>query len=250
MGKKWYYAESGEKRGPATSEEIVKLIGRDDAHTTLIWAEGVQLASPAAEAETKATPESKRATLARRARNELIEYAAIATYLAVCFSALLFYKATILESEGIGTTRVGLAIIKALILGKFVLLLEHFEIRQKKSAGVLFLNIVKNALLFTCLLILLTVIEEVIVGFIHGENARDALKGFGGGTRPEALATALLMFMVLIPYFAYRDIAAKLGEEALLKVLFTRQPLQNRVHANPLADLVDPRRDPASGQPG
>ena len=45
---------------------------------------------------------------------------AIASYLAVCFGALLFYKAAILESAGIDMTRAGLAIIKALILGKFV----------------------------------------------------------------------------------------------------------------------------------
>jgi hypothetical protein len=113
MGTKWYYAENGERRGPATSEELVKLIEQDDSQPALIWAEGVQLASPAAEAETKATPESKRATLARRARNELIEYLAIASYLAVYFGALLFYKATILESEGIETTSVALAIVKA-----------------------------------------------------------------------------------------------------------------------------------------
>ena len=127
MGTKWYYAENGERRGPATSEEIVKLIEQDDAQPALIWAEGVQLEAPSAEAEAKKPPELKRASLARRARNELIEYLAIASYLAVCFGALLFYKAAILESEGVETTRVALAIVKALILGKFVLILEQPE---------------------------------------------------------------------------------------------------------------------------
>ncbi len=200
MGTKRYYAENGERRGPATSEEIVKRIERDEAQTALIWAEGVQLAVPSAEAEAKKPAELERPTFARRARNELIEYVAIASYLAVCFGALLFYKATILESEGVETTRVGLAIVKALILGKFVLILEHLKLGQgKKSARVLVLSIVKKALLFTFLLIVLTAIEDVIIGFIHGENVRDALKEIGGGTRPEALATALLMFMVLTP---------------------------------------------------
>ena len=164
----------------------------------------------------------------------MIEYLTIAAYLAVCFGALLFYKATILESEGVDTTHVGLAIVKALILGKFVLILEQLKIGNgKKSVGVLVLNIVKKALLFTFLLFLLTVAEDVIVGYFHGADARDAVKGIGGGTRPEALATALLMFLVLIPYFAYRDIAATIGEETLSKLLFTRQPLRNHVlHAD------------------
>ena len=230
MGMKWYYAENGERAGPATSEEIVKLIERDDAQPILIWAEGL---AGGAEAEATKAPEPKKATLARRARNELIEYLAIAAYLAVCFAALLFYKAAILDSEGVDTTRVGLAIVKALILGKFVLILEHLRIGHgRKSARFLVLNIVKKALVFTFLLFLLTVAEDVIIGYFHGADARDAVKGIGGGTRLQALATALLMFLVLIPYFAYRDIAATIGEETLSKLLFTRQPPPNPLHAN------------------
>jgi hypothetical protein len=247
MGMKWYYAENGERAGPATREEIVKLIERDDAQPILIWAEGLAgspegssasecgpkaPAGPAAPPSAKA-PESKKATLARRARDELIEYLAIAAYLAVCFGALLFYKAAILESEGVDTTLVGLAIVKALILGKFVLILERLKIGHgKKSARVLVLNIVKKALVFTFLLFLLTVAEDVIIGYFHGADARDAVKGIGGGTRLEALATALLMLLVLIPYFAYRDIAAAIGEETLSKLLFIRQPMPNQVHTH------------------
>ena len=98
--------------------------------------------APSADAETNAALELDRPTLARRARNELIEYLAIAAYLAVCFGALLFYKATILESEGIGFAHLSLAIVKALILGKFVLILEkpqNWE-REKVCSASLFLT--------------------------------------------------------------------------------------------------------------
>ena len=103
MGMKWYYAENGERAGPATREEIVKLIERDDAQPVLIWVEGLDgsaasgwvtgapagpLALPPAEAEATKAPEPEKATLARRARNELIEYLAIAAYLAVWFRSL------------------------------------------------------------------------------------------------------------------------------------------------------------------
>jgi len=248
MGTKWYYAENGEKRGPATSGEIVKLIEQDDAQPALIWAEGVQLAVPSAEAEAKKPPELKRATLARRARNELIEYLAIASYLAVCFGALLFYKATILESEGVETTRVALAIVKALILGKFVLLLESLKVGHGKiGASVLILDILKKALLFTVLLLVLSAVEEVIVGYFHGENAHNALRTMGGGSVPQLIATTLLMFLILIPYFAYREIAAKLGEEAVSKLLFARQRPQSQATANPLPGDVLKNLD--SGQP-
>ncbi len=247
MGTKWYYAENGKKQGPATSEEIVKLIEQDNAQPALIWAEGVQLAVPSGEAEAEDPPELKRASLARRARDELIEYLAIASYLAVCFGALLFYKATILESAGVETTRVALAIAKALILGKFVLILEHLKVGHGKiGASVLILDILKKALIFTILLLILSAAEEAIVGYFYGENAHSALKTMGGGTVPELIATSLLGFLILIPYFAYRDIAANLGEDALSKLLFARQPPQNQ-SANPLAGGALKNLD--SGQP-
>ena len=250
MGTKWYYAENGARRGPATTEEIVELIGQDDAQPVLIWAEGIQLAAPSTEADIQKPSETRRATLARRARNELIEYIRIAGYLAVCFGALLFYKATILESQGVETTRVALAIVKALILGKFMLLLQSLKVGHgKRGTGVLIVDILKKALLFTILLLVLSAVEEVLVGTFHGENARNALKTLGGGTAPQLIATTLLMFLILIPYFAYREIADKLGEEALSKLLFTRQPLQNQASANPLAGAVGVLTNQDSSQP-
>ncbi len=247
MEMKWYYAENGAKIGPVTNEEIVKLIEAGKTQPLAIWTEDMPggidgsgasgwsvaapangpLAAPDAEAETKAPPEPKKPTLARRLRNELIEYLKIAGYLAVCFGALLFFKAAILESEGIAPTRIGLAIVKALILGKFVLMLETLKVGQWKDASqALVLNILKKAVLFTVLLLVMNTVEGVVLDYLHGENVRDALTVLQRGTRPEALAEALLMFLILIPYFGYRELADKLGEKELSKLLFTRQPLQ------------------------
>ncbi len=233
MEMKWYYAENGEKIGPVTNEEIVKLVETAKTQPLAIWTEDMPggangpLAAPDAEARKKELPEQKKPTLARRVRNELVEYLKIASYLAVCFGAVLFYKAAILESEGIEPTRVGLAIVKALILGKFVLMLETLKVGQRKDASqALVLNILKKAVLFTVLLLIMNTAEGVVLDYLHGENVRDALTVLQRGTRPEALAQALLMFLILIPYFGYRELADKLGEQELSKLLFTRQPLQ------------------------
>lgn len=246
---KWYYKEHGKIAGLAAREDIAKLIERNDAGPIVIWAEDEAPGEPpglSIEPETKKSQSEGRETLGARMRNELVEYLAIVVYLAVCFGALLFYKATILESAGVETARVGIAIIKALILGKFVLILESLKVgKGKKPARILALGIVKKATLFTLLLIVLNAIEEAAVGFIHGEEPTAALKEMGGGARPEALATALLMFLVLIPYFAFRDIAASLGEETLLRLLFTRQPV--RLNADPCSAAAE--RTPEASSP-
>ncbi|WP_155942422.1 DUF4339 domain-containing protein [Rhodomicrobium vannielii] len=241
MEAKWYYAENGACVGPTTSEEIIRRIERGKDQPYLIWTDGLNgrangntptstaffAEELAAAPQRDVGPKSKRAVLVHRARDELIQYLAVSTYLAVCFGALIFFKAAVLGSEGIEYQRFGLALAKALILGKFVLVLERLNIGNRvKSTGVLFADVLVKALLFTTLLLVLTVAEEVIVGHLNGQSVRDVLKGFAGGTMPEVLATVVLMFLVLVPYFAYRELAAALGEATFSQLLFKRQRLK------------------------
>lgn len=50
-------------------------------------------------------------TLGKRVTDELIEFAVIATYLFICFTAILYLKATILKAQGIPFTPFGLAAV-------------------------------------------------------------------------------------------------------------------------------------------
>jgi hypothetical protein len=177
--------------------------------------------------ETKSPPAPAPLTLAQRAKRELIRYLTISSYLFVCFGALLFYKAAILRAEGIPFTAFGLAVAKALILGKFMLLAETFNFGGRAKAGRLAVHILIKSLMFAALLILLTFFEEVIVGFFHGRKALDVALDFGGGTLPQALATALLMVLIMIPYFSFSEISASMGKGALERLLIQRKPSEN-----------------------
>jgi hypothetical protein len=166
-------------------------------------------------------------TLAQKAKRELIRYLIISTYLYVCFGALLFYKAAILHSVGIPYTDFGLALAKALILGKFMLLAETFNFGGRAKGGRLAVHILIKSLLFAGLLILLSFFEEVIVGFFHGKKALDVALNFGGGTLPQALATAFLMVLIMVPYFAFSEISSSMGKGVLERILFEREPREN-----------------------
>ena len=249
MEAKWYFSENGKSAGPVTSGEIVELLGQEDGRPLFIWSEDASpsraadaIASvtgkvqaekldgvPAPEAATHAANASaaEHKTLARRARREAVQYLTISTYLAICFGALLFYKAAILESYGISFTRAGLAIVKALILGKFVLILESLKFGRGKLESVIARDVLKKAVLFTLFLIPLTAIEEVIVGHFHGKDAEQAVSSLAGGSLPQAIAEVMLMVLVFIPYFAYREIANKLGQATLSKLLFSRTSSNN-----------------------
>lgn len=235
MEARWYYTENGQSAGPVASGEIVKLLEREDGQPLSIWNESAANAipgraelqrldgepAPESAMQGASAPAAKHASLVRRARHEAIQYLTISTYLAICFGALIFYKSAVLESYGISFTRLGLALVKALILGKFVLLLESLKLGSGKPENVLAVDVLKKAVLFTLFLIPLTAIEELIAGYLHGKDAQQALSSMAGGSLPQAAATVILMVLIFIPYFAYREIANRLGEAALSKLLFS-----------------------------
>jgi hypothetical protein len=159
-----------------------------------------------------------RGSLAQTARREFTELAGICAYLYVCFGALIFYKASILHSQGIEFVAYGLALGKALVLGKFVLVGHALGIGDRNKPRRLALAILFKSLLFALLLVALSVVEEVIVGFFKGRQLQDSLREIAGGTLAQLLATSFLVLLIMIPYIAYREMSAVLGKGELLKL--------------------------------
>ena len=244
MRADWYYIDDDETVGPTTLEDIAGLIRRA-GQSRFVWTEGMAewtdaKAVPALSQlfRTGAQPSSvtvsgradmaeplapKQATISQRLRNELIEYLAISSYLYVCFGSLMFYKATILQSDGIAVASFGIAIVKALVLGKFILVLHALKFGERHGgASLLLADIFKKSVLFVVVLIALTVVEEIIVGYFHGRTSQEVLSELAGGTLPQAFAVSILMLLILIPYFTFRGVADRLGEGALWKLLTER----------------------------
>jgi hypothetical protein len=162
-------------------------------------------------------------SLAQTARREFIEYAAISAYLYICFGAVIFYKASILQSQGVQFAAYGLALGKALILGKFILVAHALKIGDRNKPNRMALAILFKSLLFALLLIVLSILEELIVGFLKGRQVQEVLSEIAGGTLAQVLATSFLILLIMIPYFAFREVSAALGEGKLLKLLTERR---------------------------
>ena len=244
MKTEWYYVEDDETVGPTTLEDLARQIRRA-GHSRLVWTEGMaewtdattmpalsQIFRSANHPPSAATSEPaypvepsapKNAALSQSLQHELIEYLTISAYLYICFGSLIFYKATILHSDGIEFASFGIAIVKALVSAKFIMLLNALRIGERIGGiGVLLVDILKNSLLFVVFLIALTVVEEMIVGYFHGRTSQEVLSEMAGGTLPQAFAVSILMLLTLIPYFAFRGVADHLGEGVLWKLLTER----------------------------
>jgi hypothetical protein len=243
MQANWYYIENDETVGPTTLEDLARRIGRS-GESRLVWTQGMAewtdagavpalsrlfrpgspLIPTASEPPTAAEPVThERVPLKQRLGHELFEYSMISTYLFVCFGALLFYKAAILRSDGIEFAPFGIAAIKALVLGKFVLFLHALKVGERKGGpAVLLLDIFKKSIVFLIFLSLLAVLEDIIAGFFHGREIRDVISDIGGGTLQQVLATGILLLLILIPYFTFRIVSVRLGNGVLWKLLTER----------------------------
>ncbi len=145
-------------------------------------------------------------SLAQKARDELRHYAVVAGYLYVCFAALLLYRAALLQQDGLAALPHGLAAFKALVLGKFLLIGEAVGLGQRVTAGTLASRVAIRSLLYFALLLVLSMIEELVVGLVHGRTVTRIAAEFSGQSAVEILAKCLIMLLVLIPLIAFQQL--------------------------------------------
>jgi hypothetical protein len=153
-----------------------------------------------------------------RVTNELREFAIIAAYLCICFTALAYLKAAILRAHGIDFAPFGFAAVKALICAKFMLLGRAFHVGERYKTGPLIWPTLYKSLTFLVLLFVLNVLEEVIVGLIHHRTVADSIADIGGGTLDQLIATSVIVFLILIPFFAFRSLGEVVGESNLVRL--------------------------------
>jgi hypothetical protein len=155
--------------------------------------------------------------------HEFKELAIISAYLYVTLGAVILMKAAVLHAEGIAFTPWGIAIVKAVVLGKFVMLGNLVHVGGRDISGPLIWPTLRRAFAVVVLLIVLTIIEEVVVGLLHGRSITASLGDLFGTRLAETLAGYLIMLLVLIPFFAFRVLSEALGEGRLERMFFVER---------------------------
>jgi hypothetical protein len=152
-----------------------------------------------------ATETNAKATLPQRATHELKEFAILAVYLYITIGAVIMMKTAVLHTEGVDFAPWGIAIVKAMLLAKFMLVGRAMKIGERDTTSPLIWPTLHRAFAFLVLLIILTIIEEAVVGLFHHRSIAASLGELVGVRLEETLAGYLIMLLVLIPYFAQRD---------------------------------------------
>jgi len=167
-----------------------------------------------------ATDITTKATLGQRAVHEFKELAIITAYLYVTLGAVILMKAAVLHGAGVSFTPWGIAIVKALVLAKFMLIGRAMKIGERYTTQPLIWPTLHKSFAFLVLLVVLTIIEEVVVGLFHHQSVAASLGELTSAKLYETLAGILIMLLVLIPYFAIHVLSEALGEGRLGRMFF------------------------------
>lgn len=171
-----------------------------------------------------------KATLHQRAMHEVKEFVILALYLYITLGAVILMKTAVLHTVGIEVAPWGIAIVKAMVLAKFMLLgFAMMFKKDRKTTNPLVWPTLQMAFAFLGLLIIMTIVEEIAVGLFHDRSIAASLGELFGIRLEETLAGYLIMLLVLIPFFAFRILSEALGEGRLERMFFVeREPPKQR----------------------
>ena len=159
-------------------------------------------------------------SLKTRALHEAREFFWIFVYLWLCFGLFVLYKSLILAEHDIDYTGYGVAFVKALVLGKVMLIAEGLNVADKHKDKPLIYPTLYKSFVFFAILVGFSILEHVVRGFFKHLTIAESLSELGAGSLPAILAGGLVMFVVLVPFFAFREIGRVLGENELYRLFF------------------------------
>ena len=161
-------------------------------------------------------------SLGNRFIEEMRSYIFISLYLWVCFSALILYESALRHSENLPLLPFSTAVVKALIIGKFILIGKAMIAGSKINPDVLFHRILSKSLASLFLLLIFSALEALIVGQLHGHTVAEVTARFADQSWLQSLAPSMVMLLILIPLISFEEIDRVLGEGSLKRLLFGR----------------------------
>jgi hypothetical protein len=157
----------------------------------------------------------------------VIQFLLIAFYLFVVFGVLALHEEVVAAKNGIAYHFYGFAVINAIILGKVMLVAEDLNFgNQLFKNNPLVYPIVFKSIVFTLLFFVFDIVEELLVGVFKGKTIAESFPNIGGGSPRGIFSMIVVITVLLIPFFAYREIGQVIGQRELRSLIFTRKRSQ------------------------
>jgi len=170
-------------------------------------------------------PSEHKSTVKEKAVEEVKLMWVMFLYLAFVFSAFLEYRRLVLAEVGsFDYIKHGFALIEALIIAKVILIGQALGIgkRFEKKGDPLIIPVLVNAVLYSILVGLFTVLEHMIEGLIHKESWATIVEKMASLGPQEFMARTLITFVSFVPFFAVWEVAKEYGGD-LYELFFKRR---------------------------
>lgn len=158
--------------------------------------------------------------LRHRIKEEFIQASLLALYFAVWFCAIAFFSFALMREAAIPITPFGLAIIKAALCAKFMMIGKAiFPLRVDANRG-LIKSIFWHSLAYLGIVIALSFAESGIDGLLHGKSFLVSVAAFGHGDPIYIAALALIYWLIIWPYLIFLGLRQSIGDAVVSTILF------------------------------
>ena len=161
------------------------------------------------------TVNEKKKGLKQKILHELINYWLLVLYMAIFFGVFTTYRRLLLAHYGISYEDYGISVIRALVLGKVVLVAEALRLGRGFEEKPLIVPTLYKTFLFTVCVAVFDIAEALVRGLIGGLGPMGAVDELMSRFNYEWLSRALVIFFAFIPFFAVRELRRVLGEGAI-----------------------------------
>jgi len=160
----------------------------------------------------------------KRVIDELRKLSITVIYIWILLIVFALYRGIILANYNINyTTKFGFAFINALILAKFMWLGEILQAGKKAARKVLLYSTLWNSAIFAVILLVCHFLEETLLKLWHGETIAQSFSETVKDPR-DMIATALVVFVVLVPFFFAKGLIELLGVDEVKRLLLSGRP--------------------------
>ena len=168
-------------------------------------------------------PDKQKGNWKKRIFQEMVEYWLNVCYLTLVFAAFTQYRRLLLAAYDITYTNYWVAVIEALILAKVIMIGEVFRLGRGLEQKPLIYPTLYKTVVFSFFVGVFTLIEHAIKSLWKGEGLTGGLVEFFGKGTHELLAGCLVVFVVFIPFFAFRELGRVYGKDELRALFFLRR---------------------------
>lgn len=166
--------------------------------------------------ETQSPPK----TWKQRLLHELTEYWINVVYMALFFSAGVFYKGMILHQHGIAFDEYFSGVIRALVIAKVVMIGAFLRISRNYEAKPLIIPTLYKTVLFSLWVVAFDIVEICLRAFIKTPDPTLAFQSLSDHINLIWLGGIVVIAVSFLPFFAMKELSRTLGSDAFRGMFF------------------------------